>query len=512
MCCLLLSTINFSCRKRFFTGEEGVTYPRSALAPANMGMVGTNDSAFNIVAFAGTGTAGSYAGTSGNPQTAQFNVPEGIAFDSNGNMFVADRNNHVIRKISTSGVVTVFAGTVGVAGNTNGAGIAAKFDYPIRLAIDGANNIYVADRNNARIRKITPAAVVTTIAGSTAGSDATQFKWPLDVAVTSDGSKIYVADAKNNRIQQISNSGGVYTTSLLAGQITAGFAGGNGAEAKFNNPSGVAIDPNGNVLVADRGNNCIRKITVAKNVYRFAGVAGVPGDIDAPNGVATFDEPFGITIANDGCVYVADIGNHNIRRVSSNGLFVHTVAGNSKIAGNTIGNYSRFNLPTDVAIDNSDNFYVVDCNNHNIRKLVPQTRVLQITHGWTQSTPHPGVTWYKYKGNGFYLPSEGNNKTQSIDVLDIDLSVNQLVFKLTPDNARATVTDMVGAPTSAVAAISGTFSTQKAVSEESFLHASYLRINDTTRWFANAWDNTSGYWSYHSGIFYINWYYRHRAE
>jgi len=395
--CIALGLLMFSCKKSFNpdAGQQGGLSADPMALKVN-GIVASNDSAFNIVAYAGsnTGTAGSTNGTAGSPQTALFNSPEGLVFDSSGNMFVADRDNHVIRKITPGGTVSVFAGGVGLTGNTNGTGTAARFHSPLRLAIDASDNIYVADRDNARIRKITPAAVVSTIAGSTAGSGTTQFDWPIGVAVTSDGSKIYVADSHNNRIQLITKSGSTYTTTTLAGQLTAGYAGGNGTAAKFNSPSGVAIDSRGYVLVADRYNNCIREITTAKNVYRYAGVNGTYYDVDAPYGEATFGEPYGVDVANDGCVYVTDIGYHNVRRISNHGMFVHTVAGSGGV-GNATGNYSSFDLPTSVAIDNSGNFYVCDVNNNNIRKLVPETRVLQITHGWTQSTPYPGVTWYK---------------------------------------------------------------------------------------------------------------------
>ncbi|HEX7756608.1 MAG TPA: phosphodiester glycosidase family protein [Niabella sp.] len=511
MTLLLAVSIMPACKKTFVSDPpQQLSLSDRLPAQKLAGVVAANDSAFNIVAYAGSGTAGTSNGTSGNPQTAQFNTPEGIAFDSHGNLFVADRNNAVIRKITPAGIVSVFAGTPGTAGYANGTGTAAKFDYPIRLAIDGADNIYVADRNNARIRKITPSAVVTTIAGSTAGSGAAQFNWPLDVAVTGDGTKIYVADAHNNRIQQIIYSGGTYTTSVLAGQTTAGFSGGNGTAAKFNNPSGLAIDLDGNVIVADRGNNCIRKITTAKNVYRLAGIAGTYYDVDAPNGEATFGEPYGITVTNDGCIYVADIGYHNIRRISNHGLFVSTVAGSGSV-GNATGNYSSFNLPTSIAVDNSGNFYVADCANHNIRKMIPETRVLQITHGWSQTTPYPGITRYQYHGNRFWLPSAfaaGStpyNKKQGINVLDIDLSVNHLDFRESDLTlgARKKLTDIIGADLSVLAASTGVFATYETDPTPPRSHAAYLRINGTTLWNSDL-PGSDKYWPYHSGMFFVN--------
>jgi sugar lactone lactonase YvrE len=503
----VIGAVVCSCKKTLTPNQQGqLNYNSQANKFALNGIVASNDSAFNVVHYAGSDalTAGNTNGTSGDPTTAQFNSPEGIVFDSNNNMFVADRDNEVIRKITPAGVVSVFAGTLGVLGFADGTGTAAKFDVPIRLAIDGANNLYVADRDNAKIRKITPAGVVSTIAGSTAGSGATQFDWPVDVAVTADGTKLYVADSHNNRIQKITLSGGVYTTSLLAGQLTAGYAGGVGAAAQFNSPSGVAIDSRGYVLVADRYNDCIREITTTNTVYRYAGVAGTSYDVDAPFGVATFGQPYGITVANDGCVYVSDILYHNVRRISNHGMFVSTVAGSGGV-GSTLGQYSSFNLPTSVAIDNSGNFYVADASNNNIRKLVPETRVLQVTEGWTQTTPFPGVTWYKFSNNRFYSPSAATNKTQLVNVLDIDLSVNHLVFKETDITVghRESLTDIVGIDPSVLAAMTGTFATYETSTATPRHHSSYLRINGTTLWDAGL-PNTDKYWPYHSAMFYIN--------
>jgi len=150
------------------------------------GIVASNDSAFYVSTYAGSSTtSGSTNGST--PLTSTFHTPEGLAFDSNGNMFVADCGNNLIRKITPAGVVSNFAGST-TAGYVDGTGTAAKFDSPIRIAIDGSNNMYVADRDNNRIRKITPAGVVTTIAGG--GTGANSFNFPIDVCVTADGSTL----------------------------------------------------------------------------------------------------------------------------------------------------------------------------------------------------------------------------------------------------------------------------------------------------------------------------------
>lgn len=498
---ILAAGMILSCRKQSdIIGNDSHTSSTKQAMQVN-GMVASNDSAFNISTYAGSGTAGSSNGTSGSPLTAQFDAPEGIVFDSNGNMFIADTHNHVIRKITSAGVVSVFAGAVGVTGAANGSATVARFNSPIRLAIDAADNLYVADRDNARIRKVTSAGVVSTIAGTTAGSGSTQFNWPIAVAVSSDGTKVYVADSQNNRIQKIILSGGTYTTSLLAGQTLAGYANGTGSAAKFSSPSGVDIDNSGNIIVADRNNHCIRKVTSGGVVSLLAGVPGTNYDVDAPALKATLGQPFGVTVANDGCIYIADIGYHNIRRLCEG--FLATVAGDDN-SGYANGNYALFNTPTSITIDGSGNFYVTDANNNRIRKLAPETRTLQYTEGWSQSTPFTGITWYQHTGNRFWLSSQQTNKNQNVNVLDIDLSVNHFDFMQVDSIHKTTVTNIIGHPTSVIAALSGTFATVLAYAPGPQKHeAAYLRNNNVTYW-SSAINPASNYWNYHEGMFYVN--------
>ena len=209
-----------------------------------------------LVATLAGSTAGFADGTGG---AAQFNGPYGVAVDYSGTAYVADGNNHRIRKITSAGVVTTLAGS-GARGFSDGTGVAAQFNYPIGVAVDSSGTVYVADAGNNRIRKITPAGVVTTLAGYAAGSadgtgGAAQFKDPRGVAVDPSGT-VYVADYGNHRIRKITPAGVVTT---LAGS-TAGFADGTGSAARFNVPFGVAVDSSGTVYVADYCNHRIRKI------------------------------------------------------------------------------------------------------------------------------------------------------------------------------------------------------------------------------------------------------------
>ncbi len=208
------------------------------------------------------GTQGYLDGTG---TAAQFFSPTGIAVDASGNVYVADTYNQRIRKISTAGVATTLAGSgptgPGNGGYTDGAGTVAQFNAPAGLAVDASGNIYVADYNNFLIRKITAAGLVTTLAGSVAGEldgagISAEFGGPTGIAVDASGN-IYVADNLST-IRKIT-PGGLVTT--IAGSLTAGHADGVGAAAQFSGPTGIAVDAAGNVYVADYGNNLIREIT-----------------------------------------------------------------------------------------------------------------------------------------------------------------------------------------------------------------------------------------------------------
>jgi hypothetical protein len=207
-----------------------------------------------------TTLAGStFGSTDGVATAAQFEFPVALAVDAAGNVYVGDRDNHRIRKITPAGAVSTLAGST--QGFADGTGTAARFNFPAGVAVDAAGNVYVADTFNQRIRKITPAGAVSTLAGSgTAGfangvATAAQFNFPAGVAVDAAGN-VYVGDRDNHRIRKITPAGAV---SSLAGS-TAGFADGTGTAARFNFPEGVAVDAAGNVFVADAFNQRIRKI------------------------------------------------------------------------------------------------------------------------------------------------------------------------------------------------------------------------------------------------------------
>ena len=322
--------------------------------------------------------AGSDRGDSdGTGTSAQFSYPKGIAIDPSGNVYVADTDSHKIRKITPAGVVSTFAGSS--YGFADGTGTAAQFQTPYGITADASGNVYVADTGNQKIRKITPAGVVSTFAGSSFGfadgtGTAAQFKNPYGVAVDASGN-VYVADNSNHIIRKITPAGVVST---FAGS-SYGFADGTATAAKFYNPRGVAVDASGNVYVADYGNRKIRKITPAGVVSTLAG--STAGDVDGTGTSVQFSSPGGITVDTSGNVYVADSGNHKIRKITPAGV-VSTLAGSSTVVQDDMGmTYNeggyidgngataKFNSPYGVAVDTSGNLYVGDANNHKIRKI-----------------------------------------------------------------------------------------------------------------------------------------------
>ena len=322
-----------------------------------------------VSTLAGSGEQGSADGPGA---AAKFDRPHGVALDSAGNVYVVDMDNNRIRKISLQGAVTTFAGST--AGYADGTGTAAQFLEPSGVAVDGAGNVYVTDNGNACIRKITPAGVVTTLAGSpprgyaNGTGAAAKFFWPNDAAVDGAGS-VYVADSGNNRIRKISPEGAVTT---FAGSAW-GNADGAGTAAQFAGPQDVAIDSAGNLYVADPDNHRIRKITPEGVVSTLAGGGDTGRDkggyADGTGTEARFNFPRGVAVDGAGNVYVADTRNHRIRTISPEGV-VTTLAGSGKPGfADGRGTAAQFNEPLRVALDRAGNLYVADHNNNRIRKI-----------------------------------------------------------------------------------------------------------------------------------------------
>lgn len=324
------------------------------------------------------GQSGVAPGSQDGPGSAAlFSNPSGIAVDAAGNVYVADTNNQTIRKISPTGDVSTLAGTAGVGGHADGFGSAASFNEPEGVAVDSAGNVYVADTQNSLIRKISPAGAVTTIAGGTAhfadgNGAAAGFNGPTGVAVDAAGN-LYVADSDYNAIRMITPNGAVTTLAGNPASTVPGGADGTGAAARFNSPRGVAVDGAGNVYVTDTANDTIRRVSPTGTVTTVAGAAGNAGTLDATGGAARFNAPTGVAIGMDGTLYVCDAGNTSIRRVYPTGA-VSTLAGSPggafKGTGG-VGPGARFRNPAALAVAPNGTVYVADSMDNTIRTGVP---------------------------------------------------------------------------------------------------------------------------------------------
>src|ERR1017187_2048500 len=330
------------------------------------------DTPYTFTTLAGMSNS-SVGSADGMGSAARFYSPVGVAVDSAGNVYVADTYNHTIRKVTPAGLVTTLAGSAGWRGGADGTGSGARFYGPTGVAVDSAGNVYVADAGNNEIRKVTPAGVVTTLAGNTVSSgsadgtgSAARFYQPTGVAVDSAGN-VYVADARNNTVRKVTSAGVV--TTLVGSAGSSGSVDGTGSAARFYQPTGVAVDSAGNVYVADAGNNTIRKVMPAGVVTTLAGSAGWDGGADGTSSVARFYGPAGVAVDSAGNVYVADRENNTIRKVAPAGV-VTTLAG-SAWAGSADGTgaAAQFYLPYGVAVDSAENIYVADTYNHTIRKV-----------------------------------------------------------------------------------------------------------------------------------------------
>jgi len=305
---------------------------------------------------------------------AQFRLPNNVAVDSAGNVYVADTANNTIRKIAPNGVVSTLAGISGTRGSADGIGGNARFSAPFGIAVDTIGNVYVADTANNTIRKITSDGVVSTLAGLAGhpgsrdgiGNNA-QFRNPWGVAADGIGN-VFVADMSNDTIRKITPTGVVSTLAGQAGK--SGSANGVGTGAQFNNPFAIAVDNAGNIYVSDSANNTIRKITSSGVVSTLAGLPGYAGSTDGNGNDARFWNPQGLAVDDKGNIFVAETGNNTVRKITPMGV-VTTLAGLTGASGTTdgIGTDARFNSPGGVAVDNAGNVYVADTNNHAVRKI-----------------------------------------------------------------------------------------------------------------------------------------------
>jgi sugar lactone lactonase YvrE len=337
-----------------------------------------------ITTVAGNGTA-AYNGDNIPATSAQLNWPAGVAVDSAGNLYIVDYDNQRIRKVDARGNITTVAGT-GTPGynGDNIAATSAELDYPGGVTVDSAGNVYIADSFNYRIRKVDTGGTITTVAGGGSGcagqtdalgdgcpATSAELSVPAGVAVDSAGN-LYIADYDNDRIRKV-NASGIITT--VAGNGSYGYNGDNFAatRAELNFPSGVAVDSAGNLYIADRNNQRIRKVDASGTITTVAGtgISGYNGD-NIPATSAQLNYPNGVAVDSAGNLYIADWDNNTIRKVDASTGIISTVAGNGTAGyngDNIEATSAELNSALGVAVDSAGNLYIADRDNNRIRKV-----------------------------------------------------------------------------------------------------------------------------------------------
>jgi sugar lactone lactonase YvrE len=348
-----------------------------------------------ITTVTGNGVFG-FAGDGGAATSASLSSPIGVALDGSGNLYIVDYLNHRIRKVTAAtGIITTVAGNGSPAfAGDGGAATSASLNYPSGVALDASGNLYIADYFNRRIRKVTAATgIITTVAGNGsfgfAGDDgaatSASLERPTGVALDASGN-LYIADTFNYRIRKVDAASGIITT--VAGNGNATFAGDGGAatSASLYGPTGVALDASGNLYIADRSNQRIRKVDAASGIITTVagnGFSGFAGDDGAATS-ASLNEPFGVALDASGNLYIADNYNHRIRMADAASGIITTVVGNgfSGFAGDDgAATSASLYFPTGVALDASGNLYIADPRTQRIRKVDAASGIITTVAG-----------------------------------------------------------------------------------------------------------------------------------
>jgi len=403
------------------------------------------------------GAAGASGITDGTATTARFVNMQGVAVDANGTIYATDTANNTIRKITATGTVSTFAGQAGATGSDDGPVSTARFNAPLGITIDSVGNLYVADSRSHTIRKITAAGVVSTLAGAASinGSadgtgPAASFNTPSALAVDARGN-VFVCDTNNHTIRKITPAGVVSTVAGTAG--TSGATDGTGANALFSSPSGIAIDSTGNLFVASTGFGTLRKITPAGVVTTLAGKSGNFGANDGVAANARFSAPNGLAIDRSGNIFVADYSNNVVRQVTPTGVTT-TPAGLAPNSGTAdgIGTAARFKRPFAIAVDGIGTLYVADTSNYTIRKAAlsaapqittqPQNANVNLGQDATLTAVATGwpVPTYQWQKNGVNIAGATNANLTLAKVQAADSG-----------NYSVVVTNSAGSATSSVA-------------------------------------------------------------
>jgi len=339
--------------------------------------------------FAGSPTAGSNDGLGA---AARFNQPHYLALDPTGNVFVTDTGNAVIRRITPAGSVTTYLGVPGSSIVVDGPATLARFAAPMGIFAISTGALLITEVNSHTLRFVTAARDVATAGGSTglSGSidaflESARFFQPTGVVVDSS-QNTFIADTANHTIRKVTLASAVTTIAGTAGQV--GTVDGVGNAARFNRPRGLAIDRNDNLYVADSNNHTIRRITPEGNVTTIAGLGGFSGSNDGSGTGARFNTPWGVAVDGNGTVYVADTGNHTLRRITPSGI-VTTIGGVAGSSGHAEGNTTRarFASPIGLAVDAAGAIYVAVRDNHLIARGALDAAPTIITQPVAQTVP-----------------------------------------------------------------------------------------------------------------------------
>jgi uncharacterized protein (TIGR03437 family) len=351
-----------------------------------------------IHTFAGDSYPGFFDKIDGTALDSEFNKPTDVAFDGSGNLYVADSNNNMVRKISADGAtISIFAGT-GAAGWTGDTGdaTAANIVAPTAIAFDKSGNLFILQSADGRIRKVDTSGKISTVAGSgvagfSDGSDATkaQFSSPTGVAVDASGN-LYVADQQNLRIRKVAGS----AVSTIAGNGVLSYSGDNGpaTAAQLSSPQGVAVDAAGNLYIADTANNVVRKVA------KGGPITTIMGNGQAGSGNNQLNGPQAVAADAAGNVYIADTLNSRVVKVAAAG------------GASTIGSGDQFYTPTGVAVDSAGNVYVADLSRNAILKIAPAGGASTVAAGGLNA---PRAVAVDSAGN-LYIADSGNNRIRKV--------------------------------------------------------------------------------------------------